>query len=113
MNIHCTQIVKGQEEFEQHHDFLPFYFWEIFPSFCKAVILTRLQFAFEMNDWKLILELLRLKVKGNHLTSSNIYKLYTTIIYFPGLFRHNSVFNVQIDKIVKNIMTLWLMKLFD
>ena len=52
-----------------------------------------------MTDGKLIPEFLRPKVEVSHLTPSNIYELYTTIIGLQGPSKNNTIFNEFMDKI--------------
>ena len=54
---------------------------------------------FEMTDGKLIPEFLSAKVEVSHLTPSNIYELYTTIIGAQGPSNNNTVFNEFMDEI--------------
>ena len=53
-----------------------------------------------MTDGKLIPEFLRPKVEVSHLTSSNIYQLYTTIIYFQSPSNDNTIYNKLMDKMI-------------
>ena len=53
-----------------------------------------------MTDGKLIPEFLRPKVEVSHLTPSNIYQLYTTIIGFQGPSNNNAIFNEFMDKMI-------------
>ena len=55
--------------------------------------------SIEMTDGKLIPEFLKPKVEVSHLTPSNIYELYTTIIGFQGPSNNNTVFNEFMDEI--------------
>ena len=63
-----------------------------------------------MTDGKLIPEFLKPKVEVSHLTPSNIYELYTTIIGHQGPSNSNTIFNELMDQIIvldtNNLLTI-------